>query len=156
MKLFAKTLAVISLCVSSYYVADGQAAQAASAPAAAKERTGLVDADSKLLLVYANPGEGKEAAFEAYYDKHMHEIAALPNFVRVQRFKFSPRKGRPDSPFKYLFIWEFKGDQDESFARLQQWLKDGRIGSPGEGVVAKLDGQNFAADGAGYLGTFGK
>jgi len=124
----------------------------AATPAPAKARVGLVPMDSKILIVMANPGEGQDAAFNAYYDNHMQQFMKLPNFVRVQKFKMLSRKGRPDPQYKYMLLFEFKGDQDESFARIQQWIKDGKITMAGPGIVAKLEGNNYAPDGEGYRG----
>src|SRR6478609_9327118 len=123
-----------------------------AAEAPAKARVGLVPTDSRILIVMANPGEGQDAAFNSYYDTHMQQFMKLPNFVRVQKFKMLSRKGRPDPQYKYMLLFEFKGDQDESFARIQQWIKDGKITMSGPGVVAKLEGTNYGADGEGYRG----
>jgi len=115
-------------------------------------RIGLVPEDSKLLVVFANPMPGKEAEFNAWYDEHMRAFMQLPNFVRVQKFKMLSRQGRPDPKFQYLFLFEFKGDQDESFARIQDAMKDGRLEMPDKTVVGEVEGSNYAADGPGYLG----
>jgi hypothetical protein len=142
MKPFAAFFAALALC----------ALPVCEAAAAKPARVGLVPADSKLLVVFANPGDGQEAAFNTYYDTHMQQFMKLPNFVRVQKFKMLSRKGRPDPQYKYMLLFEFKGDQDESFARIQQWIKDGKIDMAAPGVVAKLEGTNYAADGIGYRG----
>jgi hypothetical protein len=144
MKPLAGMLAALALCALPV------CAEAATPKAA--PRVGLVPADSKLLVVFANPGEGQDAAFNTYYDTHMQQFMKLPNFVRVQKFKMLSRKGRPDPQYKYMLIFEFKGDQDESFARIQQWIKDGKIDMAAPGVVAKLEGTNYGADGVGYRG----
>jgi hypothetical protein len=148
MKLFASALAAAFLCTSVIGLAE-------AAPKSAKVATkkpGLVSADSKLLVVFANPGEGKEAEFNVWYDKHMHDFMKFPNFVRVQKFKMLSRKGRPDPEFKYMFLFEFKGDQDESFAQIQAAMKNGGLDVADPKVVAKINGMNYGADGAGYPG----
>ena len=145
MKSLAGALAAVLLCASPCYLAQ----EAAAAPA----RVGFVPADSKLLVVFANPIEGQDAAFNAWYDQHMRDFMKFPNFVRVQKFKMLSRKGRPDPEFKYLFLFEFKGDQDAAFAQTQAAMKDGRLQNPDGKVVGKVVGTNYAADGIGYLGT---
>lgn len=124
-------------------------------PAAAqhhKPRVGLVPTDSKLLIVFANPVPGQEAGFNAWYDQHMREFMKLPNFVRVQKFRMLSRKGKVDPKFRYVFLFEFKGDQDESFAQIQAAMKDGRLQMPDKTVVGEVEGMNYAADGEGYRG----
>ena len=146
MKALAGALAALFLCASPFCVAEAGAADTA------KARVGLVPADSKLLVVFANPIEGQDAAFNAWYDQHMRDFMKFPNFVRVQKFKMLSRKGRPDPEFKYLFLFEFKGDQDASFAQIQAAMKDGRLQTPDGKVVGKVLGTNYAADGLGYRG----
>jgi hypothetical protein len=150
MKTLAGVIAAALLCALPLSVAHA-APKAAPAKAAAA-KPGFVAADSKLLIVFANAGEGKEAEFDTWYDKHQRDFMKLPNFVRVQKFKMLSRKGRPDPEFRYLFLFEFKGDQDESFAQIQAAMKDGRLDIADPKVVAKVSGMNYGADGLGYRG----
>jgi hypothetical protein len=146
MKLARPMLAAIALSVAALGFPVPAAAQAAPAQA------GLVPEDSKLLVVFANPVPGQEAGFDAWYDQHMREFMRFPNFVRVQKFRMLSRKGRPDPKFRYMFLFEFKGDQDESFAQIQAALKDGRLQMTDKTVVGEIEGMNYAADGPGYRG----
>ncbi len=112
----------------------------------------FVSADSKLLVVFANAIPGQDAGFNLWYDQHMRDFMKLPNYVRVQRFKMLSRKGRTDPEFRYLFIFEFKGDQDASYAQTLAAMKDGRMQMPDGKVVGKVVGTNWAPDGEGYRG----
>lgn len=150
MKALTAVLAGAFLCALPLSAAHAAPKAAPAKEAAAKP--GFVAADSKLLVVFANPGEGKEAEFDAWYDKHQKDFMKFPNFVRVQKFKMLARKGRPDPEFKYMFLFEFKGDQDESFAQIQAAMKDGRLDVADPKVVAKISGMNYGADGLGYRG----
>ncbi len=150
MKSLAGALAAAMLCAFSFSAAEA-APKAAPAKVEA-QKPGFVSADSKLLVVFANPGEGKDAEFNVWYDKHMQDFMKLPNFVRVQKFKMLSRKGRPDPAFKYLFLFEFKGDQDASFAQIQAAMKNGGLDVADPTVVAKVDGSNDTADGLGDRG----
>ena len=145
MKPLAGALAATFLLGSPIVTAG---ATAAESPAHAH----FVSADSKLLVVFANPIEGQDAGFNAWYDQHMRDFMKFPNYVKVQRFKMLPRKGRPDPEFKYLFIFEFKGDQDVSYAQTVAAMKDGRLQNPDGKVVGKVVGMNYAPDGEGYRG----
>ncbi|MEI9852663.1 MAG: hypothetical protein WDN24_19455 [Sphingomonas sp.] len=147
MKSLTGALAAALLFASPAYAAGEE-----TAPPPPAERVGLVPEDSKLLIVFANPVEGKEAEFNAWYDRHMRDFMKLPNFVRVQKFRMLSRKGRPDPAFRYVFLFEFKGDQDESFAAIQAAMKDGRIGMPDGQIVGKVEAMNYGADGVGYRG----
>jgi hypothetical protein len=151
MKFFASALAAAFLCAAT--IGAAEAAPKAPAKTEAKAaKPGFVAADSKLLVVFANPGEGKEAEFNVWYDKHMQDFMKFPNFVRVQKFKMLARKGRPDPAYKYMFLFEFKGDQDESFAQIQAAMKNGGLDVADPKVVAKIEGSNYGADGLGYRG----
>ena len=145
MKSLARLAAAIFLLATPFCITGANAAETG--------RVGLVPADSKLLVVFANPIEGQDAGFNAWYDQHMRDFMKLPGFIRVQRFKMLSRKGRPDPEFKYLFLFEFKGDQDAAFAQTQAAMKDGRLQNPDGKVVGKVVGTNYGADGLGYLGT---
>ena len=143
MKILAGALAAAFLCTAPYL---------ADAAPQKVERVGLVPADSRLLIVFANPVAGQEAGFNAWYDQHMRDFMKLPNFVRVQKFKMLSRKGKPDPAFQYMFVFEFKGDQDESLARIQVAMKDGVMEMPDRQVVGNIEAMNYAADGLGYRG----
>jgi hypothetical protein len=151
MKILTAAIAATMLCVAPL----GAAHAAPKAPAKAvkvEKKPGLVAQDSKLLVLYANPVEGKETEFLAWYDQHMKDFMKFPNFVKVQRFKMLSRTGRPDPEFKYMFLFEFKGDQNESFAQTQQAIKDGKLPLPPKEIVAKLSASNYGADNEGYVG----
>jgi hypothetical protein len=141
---------IVAKLVGTNYAAFG-AGYRGPVPAT-KLKTGFAPTDSKLLVVFANPVEGQEAGFETWYDQHIRDFMKFPNYVRVQKFKAISRKGRPDPEFKYLFLHEFKGDQDASFAQTQQAMKDGRTQMPDAKVVAKVEGSNYEPAGLGYRG----
>lgn len=126
----------------------------ALAPVSPASRVGLVPEDSKLLVVLADPATGQETAFETWYDQHVRDFMNFPNYDRVQKFRASaPAAGQPPQSHRYLFLFEFKGDQDASFAQTQAAIREGRLPLPDSKVVAKVNGMNYGPDGAGYLGT---
>jgi len=43
-----------------------------------------------VFAVLTNPVEGREAEFNAWYDRHLHDILRLPGLVSAQRFRLSP------------------------------------------------------------------
>lgn len=146
MKAFAYALTAILA------VAVPQGRAAAQDAGRADVKAEIVPADVKLLIVFANPVEGQEAGFNAWYDAHMRAFMKLPNFIRVQKFKMLPRDGKPDPKFKYMFLFEFTGDQNESFARIQREMKSGLLTMPDKSVVGEVMGMNYAPDGVAYLG----
>jgi hypothetical protein len=152
MKYVTAALAGLLLLTEASCGSGTQAPPAPSPTPSGQTEAGLVPEDSKLLVVFANPVPGKDAEFSAWYDEHMRAFMKLPNFVRVQKFSMLSRKGKADPKFKYMFLFEFKGDQDESFARIQQNIKDGSLPMPDKAIVAEVDGSNYGPDGPAYLG----
>lgn len=99
---------------------------------------------SSLYFVYANAVEGKDAEFGAWYDQHIRDLMKLPGFVRAQRFKMSPRKGKEDPPFKYLVVYEISGDPDTVLAALGPAVKEGRLQAPDKALVAGVQSSIYA------------
>jgi hypothetical protein len=152
MKMLTGALAAAMMLCAAPLETAYAAPKAPAKSAKVEKKPGLVAQDSKLLVLYANPVEGKETEFLAWYDQHMKDFMKFPNFVKVQRFKMLSRTGRPDPEFKYMFLFEFKGDQNESFAQTQQAIKDGKLPLPPKEIVAKLSASNYGADNIGYVG----
>ncbi len=150
MRFLAGLLAALFLCATPFETAA--AAPEKATADASPEMPGLVAEDSRLLVIFANPVEGQEAGFNAWYDQHMRDFMKLPSFMRVQKFKMLSRKGRPDPAFRYMLLYEFKGDQDAALAEVQAAMKQGRMQAPDPRYVAKIEGMNYAADGIGYRG----
>ena len=118
--------------------------------ATAKEQsayaTPFVGEGNVLFSVYANPVEGKDAEFNAWYDRHMGGIAKLPEFVKAQRFIVQPRAGRADPPFKYVIVYEVKGDDiDRALAAIGEAVKAGKVEAPDMKLILKLESMAYKA-----------
>jgi len=115
------------------------AAEANAAPVAPFVAEGDV-----LFMVYANPVDGKDTEFNAWYDRHMGAIAKLPEFVKAQRFIVQPRSGRADPPYKYVIVYEVRGsDIDGALAAIGAAVKAGKVESPDMNLVLKLESMAY-------------
>jgi hypothetical protein len=75
---------------------------------------------NSIFVVFTNPVEGKEEAFNAWYsDIHVKEIVDIPGFVSAQRFRLSDAQNGPTGPHRYLAIYEVEGEPAAALAALK-------------------------------------
>jgi hypothetical protein len=86
----------------------------------------LMPEGNHLYLVFSNPAAGREAEYNSFYDRHVGDIMKLPGFVSAQRFVLSPR-GPNDPHFKYLNVYELKGEPSPVTAQLAVANREGRL-----------------------------
>ena len=66
---------------------------------------------TNLMLVFSNPAEGKEDAFNAWYEgTHIPEMLGTPGVVAARRYEVAQPEGLPVPPQKYLAVYELEGD----------------------------------------------
>lgn len=66
------------------------------------------------MLVLSNARPGTDEEFNAWYDQHMVDtVEKLDGFATGQRFAVSTLTGAPESPFRYLAVYEVEGDRVE-------------------------------------------
>lgn len=59
-------------------------------------------------LVFSNPVPGREAEFDAWYDRrHLRDVLATPGFVAAQRFRSAAGEGPGGT--RYLAMYEVVG-----------------------------------------------
>jgi hypothetical protein len=91
----------------------------------------LVHMATNLMLVFSNPAEGKEDAFNAWYEgTHIPEMLGTPGVVAARRYEVAQPEGMPVPPQKYLAVYELDGDLSTVFAAIGERGKSGAI-SPG-------------------------
>lgn len=54
-----------------------------------------------VFAVLTNPVEGREPEFNAWYDRHLHDILRLPGLVSAQRFQLS-RNGVGEARLRFI------------------------------------------------------
>jgi hypothetical protein len=87
---------------------------------------------TNLMLVFSNPAEGKEEAFNAWYEgTHIPEMLGTPGVVAARRYEMAQPEGLPAPPQKYLAVYELEGDLPTVFAAINERGKSGAI-SAGE------------------------
>lgn len=92
-----------------------------------------------LFLAFTNPTEGKEEAFNRWYDEqHIPDVIDVPGFVSGQRFRLDdtqyPLNQHP-SRHRYLALYEIETDDIAATLRELQ----GRIGTPKMVMTDALD-----------------
>ena len=75
-----------------------------------------------LLLVFTNPVDGDEEAFNRWYDDvHLDEVLQVPGFVAAERFRLTEEQMGPEERgYRYLAIYEVEGDPAQAFEELQK------------------------------------
>lgn len=65
------------------------------------------------LVVFTNPAEGLEVAFNDWYDKqHIDDLLNIPGILGAQRFRLSTKQRfKPPYPYQYMAIYEVDADQ---------------------------------------------
>ncbi|MET0988116.1 MAG: hypothetical protein ABW034_22185 [Steroidobacteraceae bacterium] len=81
------------------------------------------------FVVFLNPIAGKEAEYDAWYDTHIREVAALDGVLSAQRFAMSQTQMHPQQ-YKYAAIYEVELGKEA--AALQNMLSS----FPTESAVA--------------------
>lgn len=81
-------------------------------------------------LVFSNPYEGGDEAYNQWYDEvHMPDVANLPEVVRAQRFELvESARDQVDPPaHRYLAMYELTGDPDAVLAQIRDGIADGSM-----------------------------
>jgi hypothetical protein len=87
-----------------------------------------------IFAVLTNPVEGREAEFNAWYDRHLHDILRLPGLVSAQRFRLSPEQSAA-TPYRYLVLYEIEtNDLAETIRKLK--ARDGTDEIPATTALA--------------------
>ena len=65
-----------------------------------------------LTLVLANPAEGQDAAYNAWYsDRHIPDVLAVPGFVAARRFRLAAQTAGKPSPWRYMATYELEAER---------------------------------------------
>jgi hypothetical protein len=90
--------------------------------------------DDGMLLVFTNPVEGRDHAFNEWYDtRHIGDILNVPGIVAAQRYELAPMAlpqgddvpaELPPPAHRYLTIYKISGDPD---AVMKEFLQ--RVGT---------------------------
>jgi hypothetical protein len=129
---------MMAICFSAVLVM-GMGPRAAPA---VKQRTppaDFVPAGSTLFLVFSNNVSGKEAEFNAWYDRHMKDIVRLPGFIRAQRFVAESGNGQSAPPNRYLVLYEMRGETSALMAELGRAVQAGKLQAPDPTLVVKTE-----------------
>jgi hypothetical protein len=93
-------------------------------------------AESSLLLVFSNPTEGREAAFEEWYENtHIADVLQVPGVAAAQRYGMAPMATPEldDAPVpaapahRHLAVYELDGDADEVMAEFLRRVGSGEM-----------------------------
>jgi hypothetical protein len=69
-----------------------------------------------LFLVFTNPVEGAEDAYNSWYnEQHLADVVKVPGYVKAERFKFAP-VGGGEPQHRYLAIYTVETDDLEATA----------------------------------------
>ena len=85
------------------------------------------------LVVFSAPTPGQEDEYNDWYtNEHLDEVIAIDGFVGAQRFRLSDDQlpEFPDSPHRYMAIYEFDRPPGEPLDTLRQELESGAIALP--------------------------
>lgn len=78
------------------------------------------------LIVFTSPAEGREDAFNDWYDNvHLAEFVALPGVISGQRFSLAPTS--PKAKTSYAAIYQLSGDPAEVLKAMDAAIKDGSM-----------------------------
>ena len=137
---------LMGVAVGGAAVASGALAQPAKPPVNRSFKL-LTPEGNHLYLVFSNPGVGREAEFNSFYDRHVGDIMKLPGFVRAQRFVLSPR-GPKDPPYRYLTIYELKGKEPGPvISQMGVAARKGRLEAPDKAVIPEITSSVWTAVG---------
>jgi len=90
-------------------------------------------ADKHIQIVFSNPAEGEDDAFNEWYDNvHIPELLAVPGMLSAQRYDlhdaemYHTEGGRlPEQ--RYCLIYEMEGDVDAIMAEIRERVAEGKI-----------------------------
>ncbi|MGE0304233.1 MAG: hypothetical protein AB7Q27_00540 [Acidimicrobiia bacterium] len=89
------------------------------------------------FLVFSNPVEGCEDAFNAWYDKHVTDISRVAGFASAQRFVMDEERSEsPGGARRYLALYEIDGGIAEALAALRAAADAGAVERPDPTCVA--------------------
>lgn len=81
-----------------------------------------------ILMDFANPLPGQEAAFNTNLNQTIQTVLTLPGWMAAQRFRLADTPGRPSVKPKYLTIWETEGVSAQTVHdALAQAQKSGKV-----------------------------
>jgi hypothetical protein len=93
------------------------------------------------LIALTNPVEGREAEFDAWYERHVRDILRLPGFVAAQRHRVTFRqRGAESMAWQHLAIYEVETDDLDSVMREM----DRRVGTDDVPLSSALDAKRMA------------
>ena len=76
------------------------------------------------MVVLSNVKPGQEEEFNRWYDVHMLEtINKLVGFASGQRFELAQLPDAPQSPYRYLAVYEVDGDGPEDLQRAYEQFR---------------------------------
>jgi hypothetical protein len=93
-------------------------------------------ARNSILLVFSNPADGQEDAYNEWYDgTHVPDVLAVPGVIAAQRYEVAPMKvpeaegmPEPEPPaHRYLATYELDRDADEVMAEFLRRLGSGEM-----------------------------
>lgn len=89
-----------------------------------------------LWVVLTNPAEGKEDAYNAWYDgRHVADTLALPGLVAARRYAVTRSSGPQDAQWSYLAIYEIELDRVAE-ALAEAAVRAGTERMPNPGMLA--------------------
>ena len=92
-----------------------------------------------LCLVFTSPAPGRDADFDAWYDRQIDGILSVPGWVGAQRYDFDSKPeghGDIEPGWSHLVVYELQGDVGEAFRLLDEKLASGEVGSAPDGALA--------------------
>jgi hypothetical protein len=88
-----------------------------------------------LFLVFSDPVEGCDAAYNTWYDRHVQDILRLPGFVAAQRL-IKRDVARSTAVHEYLTVYEIDGEPEDAIGGLRQAVIDKKLENPDPTCVA--------------------
>jgi hypothetical protein len=91
----------------------------------------------RLMLVFTNPVDGQDDAFNEWYDsRHIADVLNVPGVVAAQRYRLAPialpdgddaPAQLPPPSHRYLAVYELDRDPDEVMKEFLSRAADGRL-----------------------------
>ena len=68
-----------------------------------------------MFVVLTNAVAGEDEAFNRWYTEvHLPDVLRVEGFTAAQRFRFRPREGGRDSPYRYMALYEVETEDLEA------------------------------------------
>lgn len=81
---------------------------------------------TSLYVVHSNPVPGREAEYNEWYStQHLHDLVAIPGFVRARRFEISGADEPALSAYRYLALYEIEGDPQAAMGNMSDAVTAG-------------------------------